>query len=370
MSSDQPPTPDGETASRGAVTPGPSRGTLRLTPDCNNHCVFCAQDATSPLPVDFGEQLEALRREHEELTLIGGEPTLLPNLHEIVAQARRVGFSRIGVQTNGRRLCDAAYAGDLARAGLTDVHLSLHGATAEVHDYHTGVSGSYDGILGAMRSTRSFGLTLVAATVVTRSNFRVLAGFPDLLAACEVSAWLLVMPHAVGAGYEAFDRVVPRLALVAPFLLQAASLARTRRVPTWIRGAPHCLLGPFSRWTLERERRDFGARCASCQARATCSGVDASYLERFGDGELLPLGELAGAPSPDSSPLSRLFVGTGPMRALPLGSPGLGPAALHRALPMLGKVRPGLQEASRGTPKRTGDELRQILPQLFSEGDD
>src|SRR5450631_3902672 len=103
-----------------------SRGTVRLLLACNNRCVFCAQDGLPDTTTSLEEELTRARACSDEVTFVGGEPTLDRGLAEHVARARALGFTRIGLQTNGRLLAESGYAESLARAGLTDVHLSIH----------------------------------------------------------------------------------------------------------------------------------------------------------------------------------------------------------------------------------------------------
>src|SRR5690606_3931483 len=73
---------------------------------------------------------------HDEISFVGGEPALDPRLPELIEQARGLGFSAIGLQTNGQRLAaDRPLFDRLVGAGLRDLHLSIHAPTAEAHDY-------------------------------------------------------------------------------------------------------------------------------------------------------------------------------------------------------------------------------------------
>ena len=110
------------------------RATLRLSLACNNRCIFCSQDGLSETP-------RAGLPPGDELSFVGGEPGLAADLIEQVAVARAAGFRAVGLQTNGLGLAERA--AELASAGLTDVQVSLHGAEPAVHDYHTGVAGSF-----------------------------------------------------------------------------------------------------------------------------------------------------------------------------------------------------------------------------------
>ena len=144
-----------------------SRAAARVLLECNNRCVFCSQAGLQG-GARVESQREAVRRRRGQVvTIVGGEPTLDPRLVERVAAARQMGFTRVGLQTNGRRLAEPGLAAQLAGAGLTDVHLSIHGAESAVHDYHTGVPGSFAEVLGALTAARANGLTVVMATVLT-----------------------------------------------------------------------------------------------------------------------------------------------------------------------------------------------------------
>ena len=346
------------------------RATVRLLDDCDNACTFCGQAGRSSSPIedeDFSRALDEARASSDAITFVGGEPTLDPSLVDRVAAARAKGFRRVGLQTHGRRLEDAALVSSLARAGLTDAHLSIHGAEPAVHDYHTGVDGSLRASLAAMAALRANGITVVVTTVVTRSNFRNLAAIARLVGARGVPAWLLAMPRVAGRAASAFDRVVPRLGLAVPFALHAMEAARAAGVATWIRGAPLCLLGPFASRALaesNEERRAFGAPCERCDARSSCGGVESDYLQRFGDGELAARDAVA---LQDDDDLRAMFVGAGVLVRDDAASRRFEPppSKARSLLPILGKVRPARAEVPAGTERKSGEALREIFPDLF-----
>jgi hypothetical protein len=337
------------------------RATARLTLDCDNRCVFCAQEGIAPdaVPPD------AAAAGTDEITFVGGEPLLAPALAERVAGARRAGYRRVGIQTNGRGL--ATRATELAGAGLTDLHVSIHGAVAAVHDYHTGIPGSHTALLAGVAAARAAGITVVATTVLTRSNFRVLAELPSLLHRRGIAAWCIAVPHVAGRAVAAFDRVVPRLGLAVPFALHALSQSLTRGVPAWIRGAPLCALGPLADRALPDDARAYAPVCAGCPARAACPGLDAVYLARFGGDELSPREPMSA--TDDHAALRRMFVGAGAL-ARPVAPVAVAdsPRAARARLPVLGKSAPGRHEAPRTATPRTGAALQEVFPQLF-DGD-
>lgn len=145
---------------------------------CNNACVFCAQGrlrSTTELPA-----FERLAQRISELpvgapvAIVGGEPTLRPDLIELIALAKRR-TDRILLQTNARRLAVAGYADGLAAAGVAALDVSLHGSTEAMHDYHSGVAGSFRQTIAGLGRARAARLAFGITTVVTRSNVRHLA---------------------------------------------------------------------------------------------------------------------------------------------------------------------------------------------------
>ncbi len=305
--------------------------------------------------------LRAARELGDEVTFVGGEPTQHPELPTFIGEARRLGFARIGLQTNARR---AQALPVLAAAGLTDVHLSIHGDTAAAHEYHTGVEGSFSRSFAAVAVARAASLQVVVTTVLTRSNARNLAGLAQLLASRGVTAWSVSVPRARGRAALLFDRVVPRLGVTIPFVLHALQVAEAARLPAFVRGAPLCLLGRFATRALPTEARAYGEACTECEVRGRCPGVEPEYLARFA-GDELRAGDAP--PSGAAGAHARMFVGEGVL-APPRGAPmPESPVHARRALPVLGKVRPAEKEVPRAADRKTGEALREIFTELFDD---
>lgn len=336
---------------------------------CDNTCVFCAQEGL-PREAESDASIDAaLGRAWSSgaraLTFVGGEPALDSRLASLVSKARAAGFTRVGVQTNGVALAAAGRVSDLVARGLTDLHLSLHGSEARVHDWHTGVPGSFDAALRTLGASRAARLEVVAVTVLTRSSFRVLSGIPRLLASRGVAAWCVDVPLWRGRAATAADRVVPRLALALPFALHALEAAAKLALPAFVRGAPSCLLGPFAAAALEGPARSFAPVCDTCPSRPSCAGVDAEYLARFGADELSSCPPVAAAPR--DAALRELFVGPGELAPAPEAPVHSTPERARVALPMLGRPAPARAEVPASVPRQTGDALRTILPGLFDD---
>jgi hypothetical protein len=186
-----------------------------------------------------------------------------------------------------------------ASSGAGVVHLSIHGATARAHDYHTGVEGSFAALAERTRTG-----TVVASTLLTRSSYRDLGRIATWLAAHRAKAWAIIVLRTEGPIAADFDRLTPRLALAIPFALRAIDAARKLGIAAVLHDAPLCLLGPHAVRARRTAPRSFPPRCEGCAARPACAGLDPRYLERFGDGELRPI---AAVPEPEPDPIERAF---------------------------------------------------------------
>jgi MoaA/NifB/PqqE/SkfB family radical SAM enzyme len=109
---------------------GPFLAQIIVTRRCNLSCGYCTEyDKTSePIPFELLKQRLVKLRELRTwaLSLMGGEPTLHPDLLWIVRTMRLLGFRRRMMTTNGFLLTREMIEG-LNRQGLTDMSLSVDG---------------------------------------------------------------------------------------------------------------------------------------------------------------------------------------------------------------------------------------------------
>lgn len=201
---------------------------IKLIFGCNLRCRMC-QHWRSARPEQLGT--ERLREVLAELALLGcrkvhftgGEPSLRPDLEELVAHASAHGI-RVTLTTNGTRL-DRRRARALVEGGLRGANVSLDGPTPDIHDAVRGVEGSWSQAVEGLKNLRKEAhrgkLGLSVNTVVNRLNLMELDQMPGLALRCGARRLRLLpvddhtgddlrpAPEAIAA----FNRdVAPRLA--------------------------------------------------------------------------------------------------------------------------------------------------------------
>ncbi|MDR3671405.1 MAG: radical SAM protein [Holophaga sp.] len=113
---------------------------LELTRRCDLACRFCFADAGGREPDPGLDQVKAWLAQLAEpgrtlVQLSGGEPTLRPDLPEIIAAARAAGCRHVQLNSNGLRLGeDPGYARALAQAGLSFVFMQFDGTEDAIHE--------------------------------------------------------------------------------------------------------------------------------------------------------------------------------------------------------------------------------------------
>jgi radical SAM superfamily enzyme YgiQ (UPF0313 family) len=135
---------------------GPKKVIMNVTYRCNNRCTFCATGTRTQVDGDFERQRELLVKYRKlGVTLLdfdGGEPTLNERLLHLVGFARKIGYERVNVTTNGRMAAYSGFAEKLANSGVTSILFSIHGPDAQTHAQNVGVAEAFDQTCAGVRN--------------------------------------------------------------------------------------------------------------------------------------------------------------------------------------------------------------------------
>ena len=289
---------------------------LRVQLACNERCPFCSTDSSSPNVIhDQALVPDAIRRVAargaRRLHLTGGEPTLAPELPEWVALAKELGLQVI-IQTNAVPMARPGYWERFERAdGVVtlpdELFVSLHTQHPDRLPSTTGVGGTFEHKLRAVRSALSRGIRVVLNMVISTLNQDEVPAFPSFVARTFGTQPGIVFSFVATAGRALQDRtLIPRMATVTPGLHEALRSAE-RLGFEWIAvpdicGVPPCVMPGDERFfecliRPDPSRRIGGLpswrhkpdRCLECRHDRLCSGFWTGYVERYGDDELRPV---------------------------------------------------------------------------------
>lgn len=163
----------------------PYRMDLALTYRCNNRCLHCYNEASRAKNEYSKEQwFRVLDKVWEigipHVVFTGGEPTLRPDLPELVAHAEQLGMIS-GLNTNGRKLADAAYVRELAEAGLDHVQITLESHDPAIHERIVCASGAWEETVAGIRSALASPLFVMTNTTLLKENSAYLQKTLDFL---------------------------------------------------------------------------------------------------------------------------------------------------------------------------------------------
>lgn len=280
------------------------RNWVRLTFDCNDHCVFCldsdAHDGTVRDREDVKRQiLDGRRAGATRLILSGGEPTIHPSYVDFVRLGKLAGYPKIQTVTNGRMF---AYGDFLARcldAGLSEITFSLHGPNARVHDALVGTKGAFEEEMRGLRGALDDGRPIVNVdVVVNRANVRHLPEMLEMLVGLGVREFDLLQVVPFGRAFkDGRDTLFYDLDEARPYIQAALAFSRRPDVHVWMnRFPPQHLEGyeqliqdpyklndevrgrkeEFTRWIGEGEPLDCRdpARCRYCYLEKLCDSLE------------------------------------------------------------------------------------------------
>lgn len=310
---------------------------------CNNNCLFCMEGDHNGRYLEDNSisapEIRAILEKHrgaEEVCFTSGEPTINPELEQLVRCASELGYPRISIMTNGRMLSHVPTARRLVDAGLNRFYISIHGHEARLHNGLTRTPDSFVQTVRGIDVVKAIGrrsahpVELHTSTVVTKRNLPWLGEIYRFLRARGVDQVVFNAIEVNGRAMAFFDQLVPRYTDVAAaferLVREAGTAQRGDRVMAFLVDVPPCLtrgipdfnrgfveqsthfsprfelerlgmleepaadqpLFAVERADIDRAQRGFHPRCDRCRYRSRCEGVWNNYAARFGWDEFEP----------------------------------------------------------------------------------
>lgn len=320
---------------------------------CNNNCIFCMEEDRDGRYVNNSAMTpERVRwildghRGAEEVCFTSGEPTTRSELPDFAAWAKLLGYRRISVMTNGRRLSHMPYAVALAKAGINRFYVSIHGHTKKLHEGLTRTPESFEQTvhgLDSIAKLKRFNVELHTSTVVTNRNLPHLGEIYAFLRAHGVDQVVFNVMQANGRADTFFEQIFPKYTEIAEAFSRFVGASGETKPMAFLVDIPLCTtetLGDFHRGYVERYRhfdldspvtsprvdgttpssrarsglaeermqqgggkglvlvtrqdldlaeREKRPECRTCKHDTRCEGVWKNYVKRYGWDEMVPV---------------------------------------------------------------------------------
>jgi MoaA/NifB/PqqE/SkfB family radical SAM enzyme len=284
---------------------------------CNNYCKFCVQG--NKRKSCFFKDKELLKRKIEEshkicneIVFTGGEPTLHKDLFELIEFAKKLGYSNIQIQSNGRMFAYLDFCKEVIKRGATEFSIALHGHLPSLHDWLTSVKGSFYQTVKGICNLKSLNQRVITNTVITKSNFRHLPQIAKLLIDLGVDQYQFAFPHALGRAKENFHSIIPRKKMVISYVKEGLQVGRIYKIMGYTEAIPYCFMQGYWEHISERiipptkivdldkeienyeevrvkEGKKKGRICRDCKLYSLCEGPWKEYPENFGWEEFKPI---------------------------------------------------------------------------------
>jgi tRNA A37 methylthiotransferase MiaB/MoaA/NifB/PqqE/SkfB family radical SAM enzyme len=234
---------------------------IKLSYRCNNNCLYCScgHDRPDRMPAcplflsDVSDLLPRLREENVEVvSYLGGEPTIHPEIVDIVALTASYGFREVGVASNGRRFAYPSFTRAMINAGLTNAQITVHAHQAEMADYLAQTAGVLDQQKRGLSNLRQMGLEFLdIVVVVTAVNVQHLSEIYTMLRRWSPSRVTFSLCIPSGAARDNASLLLPSLeATLSQIDSVIAIKSATDDGPALkLRGFPFCQTEP-SLWPL------------------------------------------------------------------------------------------------------------------------
>ena len=112
-------------------------------------------------------------QDQNRITLSGGEVTVLDDIVDIIALSKRLGYKKIAIITNGRKLRKYSFLKSLINNGVNEIAVSLYSTRHEIHDHITRKSGSCGETLKGLRNIFRFKKKIPDISLSVRVNILV-----------------------------------------------------------------------------------------------------------------------------------------------------------------------------------------------------
>ena len=266
---------------------------------CNNNCIFCseADEYMEGLKLKTIKQVKKevseARKHYNFVNFMGREPTLRKDFIEILEFTKKLDFKQVGFTTNGRLLAYKDFVKKIFAAGVNQIVVSLNGATSEVHDSQTRVSGSFSQTIMGIKNIldlRKENFSLIINLLLTKMNYLELPKMINLVKDLGIKE-INILNAAPLSKRSRSKKIIMKMSELGQYVINVLKDYKTD-------SSLKFLLVEFLPCALPKEGRKYFFPCLeknpekvrihlcqNCLYSDKCDGVLKSYIDLYGTKE-------------------------------------------------------------------------------------
>jgi len=289
--------------------------------DCNSSCVMCVVESrfhstnNSTTEEIFSILSKGKKNNASSVEISGGEPTVRKDLPLLILMAKKLGYKKIGISTNGMLLSNKNYCDKLISAGLNYITFSLHAHNKIVNETITNTPNSFEKtIQGIKNSVINNNVEIKIVTAVQKSNFKHLVEIGNLLCSLGVYSWNICDLVPVGMAkekysqlsvnridlYKSLNKIVPLFNKIQIMLFNFTQCTIPKEFPennimTMSRKCEETNFisydkkGEFKKSTINDGTLSKIDICKSCKYSEKCTGFWTDYFNLYGEKDIIKL---------------------------------------------------------------------------------
>jgi len=165
---------------------------------CTNDCVFCMDNKNARSFITLEDAKKNLKKwlsYSNEVTFTSWEPTIHPNIMELVSLAKNIWYKKIQIVSNGRKYKDIHFLVSLLGVWVTDFIISLHWYNSLLHDKIVRKSWSFDDtirwIVNLSKLKKDYNFVFNTNTTIIKWNYEKLYNIVYLLEKFPIDSLVL-----------------------------------------------------------------------------------------------------------------------------------------------------------------------------------
>jgi MoaA/NifB/PqqE/SkfB family radical SAM enzyme len=214
---------------------------------CNANCKFCYYKHSHKQKFFSTKELrnrlkKSMSYGMESIEFTGGEPALREDIFELIEYAKKLGFKRLGIITNGIIFSDFDFTKRIKKAGLDEIKFSVHGSRSKIHDKIIGVTNGFENLMKGIKNAKKENFSITTSTVICKTNYKDLADISNLLTTIKPRRVNFEIINPIIDAKDLKQNIVASFSEISPHLHKSIDILRSKKLRLTVRYIPFCFM--------------------------------------------------------------------------------------------------------------------------------